>query len=849
MGQDVADNDLAPLGDYTNTDTLGPDSDFPSGSNFVQNAESSALEADSSIPLESSVQPSQVSLPSNVSLKADDNGTTATTDISDSPVTDTMKYEDFLVAEAADFNAQDDDALQSNSYTTEMFTDIYTTAENFLRNTEMPSLKPNDTTANTERKSEEYSTVTEPSVTQMATQIHNQSSSAGSGVKLSDSIGDRDSSAVGHSRIQSDNETSGSGNSSLKNEQVESRDDLDRTTLSVRGIMVAHPSMVSARSEIVVRDDNTRHRNVKIKNRDVTTLEAASQTTYYRTELSASVGGTLTGSYGMVTNTVSHRDTVTESYSAVTVSETGTEETVPSYVDNMANTTVQPVFEDTVVPVTDPNQGLQDTTTVMESESGEASSKLYGDTKLLQQYDQNLFVDTSEYSGYQTNLSALFLPTELDNSLERTVTETHMSATQNLAGSESDVANILSESESIDNRQAPEKEPGTAAESNGQHFFTQILYKDIAGTGVKMVSSKWDKTDTLSQPSRSASEISKNILNFSEISNEVPVTIPTTFTAHETTRNVSGQTMTLSEKDQGTKPEYITYALSHKESDTVSIILALKKDSLSSVLPKTTEGLSVVNKEVSTTDHTQKPELSGLHETTLSLNTDDVSMQTDQVSSSRTITEHVNSLGTQQLNEITTEFLTQNIKTSTVSAIKETLDSVSSSSAEATTGHQLKSGTQNENHTTVFLGKDSESPDNSENITESIPTATIIHSEITVTSEATRVLPVVLNKEGSSSPSSTMESSNSFSIMESSNSSITTGSSIPTNTIPELTVPSADITRQQTTEQSPLCGEETSGTKCWLVQFMSPYSSNSSVCVGSYLDSNTIVTSAGCVSR
>ncbi|XP_021921009.1 uncharacterized protein LOC110830416 [Zootermopsis nevadensis] len=785
VGQDVAENDLAPLGDYAMTDALGSGGDFPSGSNFVQITESSQLDADSSIPFESSIQPSQDLLPADISLETDDNRAT-TTDISNSPALDTVKYEDILVA---DFNIEDG-TLQSNTYTTEMFSDIHTAAENILRNTETPSSQHSDATANTELKSEEHSTVTEATVTHVAVQTQNQSSSSESGPKISGSIG------VG------DNETL---KSNLKFDQVGSPDDRDRTTSIITGAVEAQPSVVSARTETVIRDDKTRHRNVEIKNHDIATVEAATELIYYGTDTSES-----------------HRDTGTESYSAVTVSEMGAEETAPS--------SLQPVFEDTVVPFTHPDQGLQDSLVVTESESGKASSKLYEDTKPLQEFDQKLFVHTSDYSGYHTNSSSSVLPPEHEDTQMHTVTETVMSGNGNSV-TKDDTTNVLSESKSTDNSEAL----GSAAESSGQHFLPQSSYKDTVGAGTKIELSIFDEIDALSQPSRSVSEISKNILNLSETSNEIPGAIPTKFTELETIRTVSGQTTTSSEND----PEYVAHTSLQKGSDTASVISASwKQDLLPSALPETTEGLSVmrkpVNKPASATDSVQKPELSSLHETTLSLTT-------DQVSSSKTITELVDSLETQQLNEITTELLALSNETTT-GADEENLETVSSSSAETTAGHELKSDEQSEKQSTGFLGNDSESPDNSENVTASIPKATVIHGEIAVTSEATEALPVVFDREGTYSTSNTVEASNSFSVVESHSSPVTTGSSVPSDVMPDVA-----------TKQPPLCGEKFVenfyDTNCWLVHFVNPYDSNSSVCVGSYVDSNTVVTSATCVSR
>lgn len=845
MGQDITDNDLALLSDYTNTNTFSQYGDFPSGSNFAQNAEVSALEADNTVPLESSIQAIQASLPSNFSLETDDNGATTITDISNSFVSDAIKYEEILMTEVVDFSTQDN-ALESTGHTVEIFTDIYTTTESISGNTEVTSSKYSDTT-NTDLKSEEH-TITETSVTQIGTQIQNQSVSAYSGVKLSG--GGKDSNVVGHDRILSDSGTSSRHNSSLKDKQNESGVELGGTSVSDRAVVEAHLSAVSDSTQFVLPDGKARHRNVEI-NDDITTVETATQMTYSGTELSVSFD--MTGGDGRATNAVSHTDTTTESYYAVTVSETDAEETVSPYVNSMMKTSLQPVFGDTVVPLTAPNKGLQDSTIVVESKSGEASSDLYGDTKLLQEYDENLFVNSSEYSGYQTDSSVSVLPTELEDTLAHTATETLTSATQNVALSRDDITNFLSKSDSTDNKQVPDKEPGT--ESSWQHFLALTLYKDTMGTDVKTVSSELDKTHTLPQPSRSGPEITNDDLTVSEISNEIPITIPTKFTVHETTRSAAGQTVTTSEEDQGTKPEYIIHTLTREESGTTSITPALRnQDSLSSVLLKTAEGVSVVRKpgnKVVTAGHYQKPGLSEFHETTLSMNTVDIPMQTDKVSSSRTITEHVERVEAQQVNEITTELLPPTTET-TVSEKMKTEGSVSFPSTEATAGHQLKSTTQNDNKTTVFIEKD-ESADNLENVTESVPAATVIYSEIAITSEDTRVLPALFYKEGSSSLSSAVESSVSSSTVESSSHSITAGSSIPSNTVPDVSVPPTGVTKQQTSEQSPLCGAETSGkfhgTKCWLVKFMNPYNSNSSVCAGSYVDSNTIVTSASCVSR
>jgi hypothetical protein len=224
-----------------------------------------------------------------------------------------------------------------------------------------------------------------------------------------------------------------------------------------------------------------------------------------------------------------------------------------------------------------------------------------------------------------------------------------------------------------------------------------------------------------------------------------------------------------------------------------------------------------------------------------------ISAHNNQLSTSETITEHVTVLGTEQLNEITTSSLPSNVEMSEKQQeVDETEGSDASSSTAPVGGFELRSGTEIESKTAVFVESDS----NLEDVTEFISTTpTVISNETSVTSEGNTVLPVVFKTIGISTPAITVQSSGPSSTSDSSSPSIAVHSSILSNSI----VPADGVTTEQTSVSSSLCSVETfekfRGTKCWLVQFLTPYSSIGSTCVGSYLDSNTIVTSASCVSR
>lgn len=819
----ITDNDLAPFSDYSNTDTIGTGAEEYEASNshesvesnFVQSVEASVggmsgFETDNDEPTE----PSEASwslLPSNGSLETDFSSATATetvTDVPDNALSRTANYEEVSVAETTGFDAQ------FTRYATDISEDIHTTVQSMLGDEEPTSSEHGDTTRSGEETTR--TTVTESSVTEFTTQRQDQSSSTNSGVKSSGDNGTSDINVIG------DRADTSSSDSSSKLRPIQSRVDFDGPLMMVltdRGIVEARPSVVRAETEILVRGDEVRHRNVEVQNRDFTPSNTVAQTAYHNNALS---GNFETWTTSVVAETLSYTDTTTEAYPAVTVSETGSEGTETSFVDDVVTTSLQPVSEHVVIPATG---------TAVSSESGEALLKLYGDTKLVLDLHPNSVADANELSGSQTKTSDSVQASELDNSLLYTATESLISTAQDSSVSKiENIEHIVSESVSTNDRHVSGKEPNTVTESNTQHFLTQALYKDADGTGLQLTS-KLNSIDTQSQPERSESEIPENILEMSEVTNEIPVTIETELSVRETVTTFSGKTVTPSGKSDHTETGRIAQTVSEpsvRESGGVSVV---RKEESSdnydeNVIPTAIEAEGVGSESTRSveciTEDFQNPDISEPYETAVSLRSDaeeaeSVSVQTELFAASETFTEHSNAHDTQQLTEMTT--LPSDVET-TVSAkqtkISKTEESVSSSSAEPTAGYQLRSGAHNENQEdSAFLN----------NITDPIPPSTVIHTEMVVTSEGTTVLPVVFDTVGNSSPPSAK---------------------------PSAAASSAGATTQQTSQHSPLCGVAAAGTfpgtHCWLVQFMNANSSVP-VCVGSYLDASTIVTSAKCISR
>jgi hypothetical protein len=861
MGQDITDNSLGLFSDYSNTDTVGTHSEdygasnFPSAEssegNFVQNAEMSIggvsdIQNDNSAPTEMNIETNQASWPllsSNISLHTAGNSATTTKmdyDISNHHSSDTVTYEEVLVTEGAGFSTQDD-ASQSTSYTAEMSTDVRTATTKIFMNTDVLRFEHSDETVSTDSESEEQTT--ETSVTQFPAHIQDQSSGEYSVVKSAGNTGDRI-----HSNSNS--------KSSVKNKPIKARAESDRMSLTVltdQGIMKAYPSVVRAETEILVHENKTSHRNDEIQNRGVTAKETVAQVRVYKTELSNG-DERLTTNDVMEMKTVSHGDTTMGFDPSVTVSEIGAAEDLSSDTDNMAVTLLYSVSDNTITSLTPLDQGSVETTTNMEIKSGEDPVKLYGDSKVLKDYDYNSFVNTNQFSGSQTEPSTLDSSTEFASSLLLTATDTTISTTQNSDVSKDEIIdNVLSELMSTDYKQFPGKDLIAVTESNGQFSLMQSLYEDNAGADSKTASFDPDRIDILFQPSKTESEILKNTVKGPEIINEIPVTITTELPLHGKMTSMYKETITSSSKNHDTKTRSKPL---HKESNKIDIVTALRnEDRAESVMPKTTEVTSFemksTNKEELTTESFESPEL-GLYETTVyqrpdTLETKGISVQSTQLSTSETITEHVKVLVTEQLNEITTKSLPPNVEMSEKQQeIDKTEGSDVSYNTEPAGGLQLRSGTEIESQNAVFVESDSNSGD----VTEFISTTpTVFGSEMSVTSEGTTVLPVVFKTIDSSSPAVPVQSSSPSSTPESSNPSIRVHSSILSNSI----FPADGVTTQQTNEPSSLCSIETfekfQGTKCWLVQFLTPYSSNSSICVGSYLDSNTIVTSANCVSR
>ena len=833
MGQDITDNNVGLFSHYSNPDTAGTDSEdygasnFPSAEssegNFVQNAEMSDLQN-----TEESIQTNDVSwslLSDNMSSHTADNSATTSDmdfDISNHDSSGTVTYADVLVTEGAGFSTQSD-AFESTSYTADISTDIYPTTSDILVNTDVSRLEHNDQAGNTELESKEQTT--ETFVTQFPAYIQDESFA----VKSSGDTGDR---------VHS----SSNSNNSLKNEPSESRAETDRMALIVltdQGIMKAFPSVVRAETEILVHDNKTRYRNVKVQIHDVTTTEAVTQVREFKTELSDSEERWTTDSL-MEVKTMVHRETATELYPSVTLSEIGGADKLSSGVDNVAVTLLRSASNDTITSSTVLDQRSRDTTTNTEIKYGETPVELYEDSKVLKEYDQNSFVNANELPGSHTEPSTSVSSTDLASSQLLTVTNTHILTTQNLEVSKNEVIdNVLNELMSTEYKPFPGNELNAVTESTGQSFLTQSLYKDTAGADLKTVSSDLDRPDMLFQPSKTESEIFTNTVKVPEIINGIPVTVTTELPLHGKVTGIDRQTITSSGENHDTKTWSNTL---HKGSNNIGFVTALRnEDRAGNVMSKTTEGTSMemksTGKEELTGESFESSEL-GLYETTVPLQPDmletvGISVQSNQFSTLQTITERVKVFGTEQLYEITTKSLPSNVEMSEKQQeIEKTEESDVSSSTEQAGDLQQRSGTETENKTADFL----ESNSNSEDVTGFISTTpTVISSEINISFEGNAVLPVEFKTVVTSSPANTADGSD------------------PSVRVQSSIVPTAGVTTQQTSQPSSLCSIETfekfQETKCWLVEFLPLHSNSRSICVGSYLDSNTIVTSANCVSR
>jgi hypothetical protein len=785
---------LAPFSDYSNADTIGAgaeeyeasDSDESVESNFFQSVDASVGGG----PTESS-QTYWPLLPSNGSLETDVSSATATetaTDVAESTVSPITNYEDVSVAETTRTNAQ------FTTYATGMSADIHTTAQSMLRDEEPTSLEHGGTTISEQETMR--TTITEISVTEFTTQTQDQDSSTNSGVKSFGDNGTSDINDIG------DREGASSGDIRSKLRQMDSRVSFDgplMVVLTDRGIVEARPSVVRAETEILIHGDEVRHRNVEVQNLDFTPNNIIAQTTNLKNELSRDFETLTTGIAGVIGDTLSHTDAITEAYPAVMVGEA----TATSFVDDVATTSLQPVSEQTVIPATD---------SAVSSESGEDSLKLYQDTKLVQDFRQNSVTDANEFSASQTETSNSVQTSELDNSLLYRTVET---AQDSAVSKNGNMEHILSESVSTDGRHVSMKEP-------------QALYKDANGTGLQLTPSELNSTDTQSQHETSESEISEDIFEMSEMTDEIPVTIRTELAVDGIVTSLPGQTVTPSGEYDGTETQTASEP-SVTEIDGVSVE---GKDESSgdcdgNLIPAAPEAEDVASEptrrpECITENYFRSPDMSELYETAVSLgpSTDEaegVSVQTERFSTPQTFTEHLNAHGSEQLTEITTLSSTVLAKQT---KIDKTEESVLSSSAEPTAGYWLRSDAHSEDlEDSAFLN----------DVADLIAPSTVVHTENVVTSEETTPLPVVLDTIPSAAETSS-----------------------PSKTTPAVAAPSAGATTQQTSKPSPLCGVVTGGTspgtQCWLVRFMDANSSGP-VCVGSYLDASTIVTSAKCISR
>jgi hypothetical protein len=710
-------------------------------SNLVQGAVAAVASFDTGD--DGLTEPSQAywsPLPSNGSLETEHSSTTAVGTVSDE------MYEEVSVVETTGFGGQ------FPAYATDMSEDIITTAQS---EDEATRLEYSDTTMSEEGTT--GTTITETSVTVSATHRQDESSSTDSDEKP---FGDNGTSDISGTSNLGDESTTAS---SSKLRPIQSRDGFDgplMVVLTDRGIVEVRPSAVRAETEIVVHGDDVKHRNIEVQNRD----DAVAQTTYHTSESSGDFETWPTGGAG------DHEDTATEAYPEITVTETDSAGT-----GTVVTSALQSVPEDTALPAT-----------------GTAVSS--GDTTLLQDFSQNSVVRSNKLSGSQRMTSNSVPGAELDNSHLFTATETLIPTAQDSAVSKSEnIEHIVSESVSTEDRRVSGEELRTVTEGN-KLILTQILYAD----GLQLA------PGTQSPLAESESELSKNALQISEISNEIPVTIRTEMSLDEIMTS-PGQTLTLSWKHDDTETEHTTQILSEpslRDSDRVSV---LSEQDRSGECDENAASTATGADDVGTEPTSRAECVTAVSLQPSALEAEGESVHTEDFSASQTFDGHLNTQGTQTFAEITT--LLPNMETT-----------VSGSEPTAEQPNQLRSGAHSGNQ------QDSAFLNDAENVPYPIAPSTIVDTEILVAFEGTTV--------GNSSPHGAAGTAN--------------------RSTPPSTAPSSGAATQQTAHHSPLCGGVTSGrsrgTQCWLVQFVKANSS-SPVCVGSYLDATTIVTSATCISR
>ncbi|XP_069701094.1 mucin-22-like isoform X2 [Periplaneta americana] len=775
--------------------------------------------------------------------------------------------------------------------------------------------------------------ITESTVAEIATESLNPNLSVVSSGDMKTDVAERDD-------IESDDDKEANN---VRKRPIQARVELGTpfAVLTDKGIVMAHPSVVKAETEIFFAGDKDRNRNIgeQTFSTDETvggmmteeTTESGTKTTMYRTEVSVSVERRTTGGVGVVTRTVSRRDATPtnllgERKDDVTEEHTPVSEMTSTLPSILLNSDEK--FKSTTLSM---NDNL-DETLKLENENEPALPPI-------------------------TTRETVF-PTELDNSLSLTATEAPKSTAQySDIAKDNSIQNGLSETSPIYNpptTEVPnfvtEKYPEYQSEARNEISKSNSENNGMTAT----VSSKGTETTTIASidakkiPSNSSTNNLKAVSQASEITTEVPSTTNDGFTTYS------------SLEDLTTPPAFITTPSYDKSTigngGNFNVLPNTKEKDVTKLTKEESEVDETTTTEISLSSRTKnmtvayKPtekypsmnetlnselESSNATESTVSTITDSGSTVTKISTSESDMNKDILNVTTPSYEKSTignkgtfnilrntkekstTELRTEDssIATTTssgtgISFTTENVETDENSSSLNETRHpevNPANGTARSKNTSV---------ETSSNPTTVSPSVTVVedtteHEEMsegtvsydtTITSLAQETETTTLYDgrnawSETTEPSSTMHTTsdtngeghsavtqkidetsddqNETSLQKESRSESehntttaptteTAGTTIAldTSTMTEMTTISTEsnvplstvTTTQQTTDkQPPSCGipssEKHSSSKCWLVQFQNPLRTNSSMCVGSYIESNSIITSASCLTR
>ncbi|PSN55481.1 hypothetical protein C0J52_02601 [Blattella germanica] len=585
-----------------------------------------------------------------------------------------------------------------------------------------------------------------------------------------------------------------STDSSLQNRPIQPRLDLDEPTMTIfnnnNGIMSTFPSKVNVELELKVNDKKNSSVLRSVDGEITTTGDLTMGTTHYRTEVSVSA----------VTKSVSRRDTFTNLFDIE--DEASTESTDFGQVTEGTTEGNLDVLEESTTNIlhTDVERQEDDITMTTDSdidkvtESNNPIAKSSDQEKPKEDFDNNLIPTTTAKTKSTSEKSIVTADNDMDNNI--VLKNIDSDNIKHSMGTESSVISSTSPKVS-------EKIPETNIKQN-----TSKTTSDLSTTAI------FSETTVTEKTSINNSEPTLKMLS---------ETLPT----EKTTPSNSGTTLKIDMPTEGSGVTSASNTIS-EDSETVKI---KSEDTESSTNEVTTNIINII-------------------ETTTLLPT----------VSARSSSSESSTLDEEMFTTIRNSIVEEDSSTVTTAESDETLEGVETSDS----GPQSRFG-------------DSDLADSKTQTPEIKITGNEIHTELTVHPSESDVSKNTIPPGTTLGPTSSSTTYPSFSTPKSASvttqgvtknplSSLTTeNSGNITPQVPKSSqVPSVNVTTEDSDNTTSLnstqgsvgnnsetrCGEFTDeGKDCWLVRFMDPTGSSSPMCVGSYVDARTIVTTANCVSR